>query len=209
MANAQQTAKSGVAGSDGGASGSSQSATDQTKEAVKETAQQVQEQVGEKAQEVRAQAGTRVRDELDTRSTQAGEQVSATADAIRRVAQQLREEGREAPAKYADQVAERAERLGGYLTQTNADRLLHDVERFARSQPWLTALSGVAVGFLSSRFLKASSAGRYQQSVGQNGASPRALPVGSKPEGSNTASGEDDPSGAPTMVGRSGGRGQL
>jgi hypothetical protein len=199
MANAQQTAKSGRAGSGGGASGSSQSATDQTKEAVKETAQQVQEQVGEKAQEVRSQAGTRVRDELDTRSTQAGEQVTATADAIRRVGQQLRQEGQERPAKYADQIAERAERLGGYLTQTNANRLLDDVERFARRQPWLTALSGAAIGFLSSRFLKASSAGRYQQSVGQNGASPRALPAG----------GTSDPSDAPTIAGRSGGSGQL
>lgn len=209
MANAQQTAKSGVAGFDSGASSSDQSATDQTKEVVKETAQQVQEQVGQKAQEVRAQAGTRVRDELDTRSTQAGEQVTATADAIRRVGQQLREEGHEGPAKYADQVAERAERLGGYLTQTNAARLLQDVERFARSQPWLTALSGAAVGFLSSRFLKASSAGRYQESVGQNGASPRELPAAGGPAASNVASGAADPSAAPKTAGRSGGRGQL
>jgi len=208
MANAQQTAKSGVAGSDGGASGSSQSATDQTKEAVKETAQHVQEQAGEKAQEIRAQAGSRVRDELDTRSTQAGEQITATADAIRRVGQQLREEGRDGTAKYADQIAERAERLGGYLTQTNADRLLRDVERLAGRQPWLTALSGAAVGFLSSRFLRASSAaGGSQQSVGQNGAS-RALPAGN-PASPTTAPGGAGPSGAPAAAGRSGGRGQL
>jgi hypothetical protein len=192
MANAQQTAQSGVAGSSSGASSSGQSTTEQTKEAVKETVQQVQEQVGQKAQEVRSQAGTRVRDELDTRSTEVGEQVTATADAIRRVSQQLRQEGREAPAKYAEQVAERAERLGGYLSQTNADRLLRDVEAFARRQPWLTALSGAAVGFLSSRFLKASSAGRYQESVGQNGSSPRALPAGGL-----------DTSDAPTIVGKS------
>ena len=197
MANAQQTAKGGVAGSDAGASGSGQSATDQTKEAVKDTAQQVQEQVGQKAQEVRAHAGTQIREELQTRSTQAGEQVTATADAIRRVGKQLREEGREGTAKYADQIAERAERLGGYLTQTNADRLLQDVERFARRQPWLTALGGAAAGFLSSRFLKASSAGRYHRSLGQNGSSPRALPAGATPSGS------------PAPAGRSGGRGQL
>jgi ElaB/YqjD/DUF883 family membrane-anchored ribosome-binding protein len=209
MANAQQTAKSGVAGSDGGASGSSQSVTDQTKEAVKETAEHVQEQVGQKAQEVRAQAGTQIRDELDTRSTQAGEQVTATADAIRRVGKQLREEGREGTAKYADEIAERAERLGGYLKQTNADRLLRDVESFARRQPWLTAVTGVAVGFLSSRFLKASSAGRYQQSVGQNGASPRALPAPRTSAASNAGSGAADPSVAPASAGRSGGRGQL
>ena len=210
MASAQQTAKNAVAGSGGGASGSGQSAKEQTKEAVKDTAQQVQEQVGQKAQEVRSEAGTRVRDELATRSAQAGEHVTATADAIRRVGQQLREEGREAPAKYADQVAERAERLGGYLTQANADRLLQDVERFARRQPWLTALGGAAVGFLSSRFLKASSAGRYQQSIGQNGASSqRALPAAGGPTASKAARGAAKPSGARTPSGRSGGRGQL
>ena len=101
--------------------------------------QETAQQVGQKAQEVRAQAGERVRQELDTRSTQAGDQVSTTADAIRRVGEQLRKEGNPGPAKYADQVAERIERLGTYLSQANADRMLHDVESFARRQPWLTA----------------------------------------------------------------------
>ena len=179
-----QTAETGVAGSGGGASGSGQSATEQTKEAVKETAQHVQEQVGEKAQEVRTQAGTRIRDALETRSTHAGEQVTATADAIRRVGKQLREEGSDAPARYADQVAERVERLGGYLTQANADRILRDVESFARRQPWLSALSGAAIGFLSSRLLKASSSGRYDQSGMHNGSTPRALPAAPSAEGS-------------------------
>lgn len=147
-----------------GASGSEQSTTEQAKERVQETAQQVQQQVGQKAQEMRGRAGERVRHELDTRSTQAGEQVTTTADAIRRVGTQLRQEGNDGPAKYADQLAERAERLGGYLTEANADRMLRDVEDFARRQPWVAALGGVTVGFLASRFLKASSASRYGQS---------------------------------------------
>lgn len=149
-----------------GASGSERSTTDQAKERVQESAQQVQQQVGQKAHELRGQAGERVRQELDTRSTQAGEQVTLTADAIRRVGEQLRQEGNAGPARYADQVAERAERLGGYLTQATGDRMLRDVEDFARRQPWVAALGGVTVGFLASRFLKASSASRYRQSPG-------------------------------------------
>jgi ElaB/YqjD/DUF883 family membrane-anchored ribosome-binding protein len=156
----------------GGAVGSEQSTSEQAKERVEETAQQV----GQKAQEVRGQAGERVRKELDVRSTQAGEQVSTTADAIRQVAEQLRKDGNHSVARYADLVAERVERLGSYLSQANADRVVHDVESFARRQPWLVAVGGATVGFLASRFVKASSATRYQRSQTENGAGPTALP---------------------------------
>jgi ElaB/YqjD/DUF883 family membrane-anchored ribosome-binding protein len=159
-----QTAESGAAGSE-------QSATNEAKERVHETAQQM----GQKAQEVRSQAGDRLRQELDSRSRQAGEQVSATADAIRRVGQQLHEDGNPDVAKYADQAAERVERLGRYLSQSSADRLLHDAESFARRQPWLVALGGAAVGFLASRFVKASSANRYQRYDAGDGNSRPAL----------------------------------
>ena len=138
---------------------SEQSTTTQAKEKVQETAQQVQE----KTQQVRGQAGGRLREEIDTRSTQAGEQVTSTADAMRRVGEQLRGEGNEAPARLADQAAERAQRLGGYLTEANADRILSDVENFARRQPWLVGIGGVVLGFLASRFVKASSSRRYEQ----------------------------------------------
>jgi ElaB/YqjD/DUF883 family membrane-anchored ribosome-binding protein len=164
MSGVEQTAESGAAGSE-------QSATEQAKERVQETAQQM----GEKAQAVRGQAGDRFRQELDSRSSQAGEQVSTTADAIRRVGQQLREDGNQGVAKYADQVAERVERLGRYLSQSSADRVLHDAESFARRQPWLVALGAAAVGFLASRFVKASSANRYQQYDAASGNSTAAL----------------------------------
>ncbi len=147
-------------GSETAESGSS--TTEQAKEKAQETAQQVQQQVGQKAQEVKGQTGERVRSELDTRSTQAGEQVSSTANAMRRVGEQLRSEGNETPARLVDQGAERAERLGRYLTEADADRMLRDAENVARRQPWLVALGGVVVGFLAARFVKASSSRRYQ-----------------------------------------------
>ena len=163
MTNVQQTAP-------GGGSGSAQSTTEQAKEKVVETAQQVQEQIGPKAEEMRSQAGEQVRQQVDTRSTRAGEQVSTMADAIRKVGEQLRSEGNNGPAKYADQVAERAEQLGRYLTQADADKLLRDVEGFARRRPWLAAAGGAVLGFLASRFVKASSSGRYDESYSANGA---------------------------------------
>lgn len=145
-----------------------QSTADQAKEKVQEKAQQVQD----KALEVKGQAGDRVRRELDNRTAQAGSQLQFTADAMRRTGEQLRGEGKEGPAKVATAVAERAERVGNYMTAANADRMLHDVEDFARRQPLLFALGGATLGFLASRFVKASSSGRYQ-SGGGNGSYER------------------------------------
>jgi len=203
MSSTKQTAESGQPGS-------GQSTTEQAKEIVQESAQQVQEQVGQKAQEMRMHAGERVRQQLDTRSSRAGQQVTATAAAIRRVGQQLRSEGNDGTANYADQVADRAERLGNYLAHGDADRLLRDVENFARRQPLLTALSGTALGFLASRFLKASSASRYRQSYAHDGAPRLALPssaggpAATSPAGGSSAEADAVSTGA----GRSGGRGQ-
>ena len=47
----------------------------------------------------------RVRQEVDTRSTEAGTQLQGTASAMRRTTEQLRQEGNEVPAKAMDFVA--------------------------------------------------------------------------------------------------------
>ena len=82
--------------------------------------------------------------------------MSGIASDVRSVSEQLREQGKDQPAKLAEQAADRAERLGGYLRDNDADRILSDVEDFGRRQPWAVIAGGVAVGFLASRFLKAS-----------------------------------------------------
>src|SRR5215208_285437 len=144
--------------------GDTSSTTDQAKEKVQETAQQAA-----------GQARGQVRRQVDQRSTQAGEQVGLTAADVRSVAQQLRDQGKEQPAKVAEQAADRVERFGSYLKESDADRILRDVEDFGRRQPWAVMLGGVAAGFLASRFLKASSARRYEsgyQPAGPAGAPP-------------------------------------
>src|SRR3954468_14165058 len=120
------------------------------------------DQAKEKAQEAAGQAKGRVREQVDQRSTEAGQQVSSTAGDLRSVGEQLREQGKETPAKLAEQAAERTERLGSYLTESDADRILGDVEDFARKQPWAVVAGGLVLGFAASRFLKASSGERYQ-----------------------------------------------
>ncbi len=82
---------------------------------------------------------------------------------MRSVGDQLREQGKDQPAKLADQAADRAERLGSYLKDNDADRILGDLEDFGRRQPWAIVAGGVALGVVSSRFLTASSSRRYEE----------------------------------------------
>jgi ElaB/YqjD/DUF883 family membrane-anchored ribosome-binding protein len=135
-----------------------------TDESSQSTTEQVKEKVQDVPQQAKGQTRDQLRDQIDTRSTQAGEQLRSAAQAVRRASAQLREEGQETPAKVVDQLADRAERLGGYLTEADGSRILRDVERFARRQPWLFVGGSAIVGFFASRFMKASSSRRFEES---------------------------------------------
>jgi hypothetical protein len=149
---------------------SDQGATAQAKDKAQEVAGQAQE----KAQEAAGQARDRIRDQIDRRSTTAGQQVTTHAQDVRSVGDALRQQGKDQPAKLADQAAERLERAGGWLTDSDADRILGDVEDFARKNPWAVMAGGLALGFAASRMLKASSTSRYRGGLDDGG---RAIPV--------------------------------
>jgi vacuolar-type H+-ATPase subunit H len=127
----------------------------------KDKVEEVKDQAQEKVQEASGQARDRMRDQVDQRSTQAGERVASAAQDARSVRDELRRQGKDQPARLADQAADRAERLGSYLQESDADRILRDVEELGRKQPWALVAGGLALGFMASRFLKASSQRRY------------------------------------------------
>jgi hypothetical protein len=130
------------------------------------TTDQVRGQVREKAQVAQDKARGRISEQVDQRSTQAGERIAGTASDVRSIAEELRNQGKDTPATLAEQVAGQADRVGDYLKGASGDRILRDAEEFARRQPWLVAAGGLALGFAASRFLKASSSRRYQTSRG-------------------------------------------
>jgi ElaB/YqjD/DUF883 family membrane-anchored ribosome-binding protein len=131
---------------------------------AQDKAKEVASQAQDKAREAAGEARGRLRDGVDERSTRIGERVGAGAGDARSVAEELRKQGKDAPARYVEQAADRAERLGGYLEQSDGDTILRDVEDFARRKPWAVAAGGLVLGFAASRMLKASSGERYRAS---------------------------------------------
>lgn len=157
------------------------------------------------AQQATQQARGRVSDEVDRRSTEAGQQASSVADAFRQSAQQLREDGKEGVAKPVEQVADRVEKAGSWLERSSGDDILRDVEGFGRSKPLVVLAGGAVVGFALSRLLKASSTQRYQQrGAGTTGgyAGQAGAPYDA-PSSPGTTSG---PYGAPAYGGTTGGQ---
>jgi hypothetical protein len=120
-----------------------------------------QEAVRDAASNATSKAQEMVRDQVNQRSNQAGEQVSSVASDLRSVGEELRQQGKDKPAQYTEQVAERVERASNYLSDADADRILDDAEDLARRQPWLTLAGGIVLGIAAARFLKASSSERY------------------------------------------------
>jgi hypothetical protein len=134
------------------------STTEQVKDQVREQAQVAQDRVRGAAGQTRS----RLRDQVDQRSTRAGERLSGTATDVRSVAEELRRQGKDTPARLAEQAAGQTDRVADYLKGASGERLLRDIEDFARSNPWAVAAGGLMLGFTASRFLKASSSRRYQ-----------------------------------------------
>jgi hypothetical protein len=136
-----------------------------------DTARELAGQAGGAAQEARGRAGGVIRSQIDQRTGWAAERVGASAGDLRGLAEELRQKDRDGPARLAEQAAERAERLGDYLSGANADRLLRDLEAIGRRQPWTVALAALALGFAAARVVKASAGGR-------GGDLPRGVPDG-------------------------------
>ncbi len=160
---------------------------------VRDKAQEVAGQAQEKAQEAAGQAQEMMREQVDQRSTEAGEKISGTAHDLRSVGEELRNQGKDAPAKFADRGAEQIEKVGSYLSESDVDRVLSDVEDFGRRQPLAVLAGGLVIGMAAARFLKASSRDRYRSRTATEGT--RQLGTGRPPSPAVGEAGE--PRGAP------------
>lgn len=162
--------------SSGGSSGQAQEKAQQVAGQAQEKASEVVGQAQEKAQEVAGQARSQLRTQIEQRSSQAGEQLGQQASDIRSVSETLREKGQERPAQFVDQAASRIEGLADYLRRSDSGTILHDIEDFGRQRPSAVIAVGLGLGFVASRFLKASASERYTQRYASR---PQGLPSSS------------------------------
>ena len=123
--------------------------------------------VKEQVSDMKEKGSLQLREQLDERTTQAGQGMRSFAGALRRSGSDLQDEsGGASVSRVTEGVADRVERVGSYLEGASGDDLLRDAEDFARRQPWVVAGAAAAVGFAVSRLLKASSESRYSTSNG-------------------------------------------
>ena len=145
---------------------------------AKAKAQEAAGQAQEKAQAAAGQAQAKMREQLDQRSSQLGEQAHQQASDLRSVGEALRNQGKDRPAQALDRLAGYGEQAGRYLRDTPADSMLRDAEDLGRRKPGTVAAGALALGFIASRFLKASSSRRYSARQRPPSALAPATPTG-------------------------------
>jgi hypothetical protein len=124
---------------------------------------QAQEKVQQTAQQASGTAARYAREQVQTRASQASEELRTVSGAMQRSVHSLRADGKEPHAKAVEGVTHGVDRLAGYLGDTSPDTMLRDVERFGRRQPWGMVGIGLGLGLVASRFLKASSRRRFEE----------------------------------------------
>ncbi len=129
----------------------------QVKEQAKQQTQQVAHQARQQASDLANRGGEQLKGQLANQKHQAAQRMTPVQAALRETAQQLRNQGQGPVAEYADSAADRVERFAGYLRENDVDTLLNDARGFARRNPAVFLGSGVALGFVGTRFLKSSS----------------------------------------------------
>jgi alanyl-tRNA synthetase len=126
---------------------------------AKQKARDIAGQAKGHAQAAAEQAKGKAAAQVDERSTQVGQQIGSQAQSLDGVADELRRQGKDGPAKLAEQAGERVKSVGSYLEQTDGDSLVQAVADAARENPAAAAAAGAAAGFAAGRLLKASRAG--------------------------------------------------
>ena len=110
----------------------------------------------EAAHTVKERAGERIESRIADSKSRAAETLSGVASTLMSSSQQLRGE-QPGASRAIERAAEGVERFASYLQETNVDDVVDSVHEFARRQPAAFIGGAFALGFIASRFLKATS----------------------------------------------------
>ena len=138
---------------------------------AREKAREVAGQAKGHAQAAAEEAKGRAAAQVDERSTQFGQQIGSQAQAIDGVAEELRRQGKDGPARLAEQASERVKGIAGHLEQTDGESLVAAVSDLARENPAAAAAAGAAAGFVAGRVIKAASGDAPGESEPREGSS--------------------------------------
>jgi hypothetical protein len=120
---------------------------------------------GETIGHIAERAGSMGLQRADQAREIAADGIGQLAETVRRVSGDL-ETQQPAIAGVATTAADQAERLAGYLRQTDAREIVETVQDVARRQPLLFVGGAFVLGLAASRFIKAAAGGNQQRMQG-------------------------------------------
>lgn len=139
----------------GGASTPNSGSTS-TVEGLKQSLGNAADTAMDSGREAVGSAQGRIRSLLEQQTDRAADQLGGVATALHKAAGQLNSENNGTVAHYAEQAADRVERVADLLRHSSLDDIVGEVEGFARRQPELFIGGAFALGFLAARFVKSS-----------------------------------------------------
>jgi hypothetical protein len=160
---------------------------------TEQTGQDLGERAKQKGAELKGhaeRAAEEVRDRArsmaaDQKSAAAG-RMSGIAHALRSASDDLEGQGQPMVAEYSRYVAKGLESMADSLGRQDLDDLVGSVEEFARSRPVAFLGGAVVAGFALARFMKSSSARRYEKATMPQTGSAAAGMSGSSMPGAGT-----------------------
>lgn len=117
------------------------------------------EQLQDVAQSTKEQASAALNQQKDTAASSLG----SFAGALRKAARESDGGGQASTTRMAEWAADGLERVSDTLRSKDLNGIVREVESFARSQPIAFFCAAAAAGFLATRFLKAGSSERREQ----------------------------------------------
>lgn len=129
--------------------------------------QQVGRQAREEMGHVLDDARSRARHQADEQTHRAAGGLRVLADQLHSMAEGADQEGM--MIDLAENGSERIRRFADQLDEGGIDRIVDDVQDFARRRPGVFIAAGMAVGMLLGRLLKASDTGAMRQALTDNG----------------------------------------
>ncbi|HLS47060.1 MAG TPA: hypothetical protein VK012_00960 [Gemmatimonadales bacterium] len=143
-------------GQPGGTTGQAGSSTGEHTSTTRGKAEEVKSRITEKARDTAHQAREKAGAAIEDRKGELAGSISSVAGAVRRSTDQLRDEGHERIAGYAESIASQFDRAAGYLRERDGRALREDIEDMARRQPAIVIGTAFALGLIAARFFRSS-----------------------------------------------------